>query len=173
MRCEITVGDVLYQIEITPVANGPREKPATIWSCRLNGRESLVDVVRIGHNTVSLLLEGKSVEVRCEFTKERQQVFLNGTSYEVAVRDPRSLRSRKRTGSTGDGPQKLVASMPGKVMRILAREGDEVSAGQGIIVVEAMKMQNEIRSSKAGTLKKLLAREGLNVNAGEVLAIVE
>ncbi len=101
MRCEITVGDRMYQIEITPVANGPRVKPATGWSCR------------------------------------------------------------------------LVASMPGKVMRILAREGDEVSAGQGIIVVEAMKMQNEIRSSKAGTLKKLLAREGLNVNAGEVLAIVE
>ncbi len=63
--------------------------------------------------------------------------------------------------------------MPGKVMRILAREGDEISAGQGIIVVEAMKMQNEIRSSKAGILKKLLAREGLNVTAGEVLAIVE
>jgi|SRR6266567_1849796 len=173
MRCEITVGDRMYQIEITPVANGPRVKPATGWSCRLNGRESVVDVVQIGPNTVSLLLEGKSVEVRREFSGERQQIFLNGSPYEVAVRDPRSLRSRKRTGSTGDGPQKLVASMPGKVMRILAREGDEVSAGQGIIVVEAMKMQNEIRSSKAGTLKKLLAREGLNVNAGEVLAIVE
>jgi biotin carboxyl carrier protein len=173
MRCDITVGDVIYQIEVALVSNGPREKPATSWSCRLNGRESLVDVVQIGPNTLSLLLEGKSVEVRREFSREQQQVFVNGSSYEVAVRDPRSLRSRKRMGSTGEGPQRLIAPMPGKVMRILAREGDEISAGQGILVVEAMKMQNEIRSSKAGILKKLLAREGLNVNAGEVLAIVE
>jgi biotin carboxyl carrier protein len=173
MRSEISVGDITYQVEITPVANDPPDKPAKRWSCRLNGRESVVDVLQIGPNTLSLLLEGKSVEVRREFSREQQQVFLNGSSYEVAVRDPRSLRSRKRMGSAGDGPQKLVASMPGKVMRILAREGDEISPGQGILVVEAMKMQNEIRSSKAGILKKLLAREGLNVSAGEVLAIVE
>jgi biotin carboxyl carrier protein len=98
---------------------------------------------------------------------------LNGTGYEVTVRDPRSLRSRRAMSSSGEGPQRLVASMPGKVMRILAREGDQVSPGQGILVIEAMKMQNEIRSSKTGTLKKLLAREGSNVSAGEVLAIVE
>ncbi|SRR6266498_337564 len=175
MRCEITVGDVIYEIELTPVAStsDTREKPATSWSCKLNGREGLVDAVQIGPDTLSLLLEGKSIEVRREFSRERQQILLNGTSYEVVVRDPRSLRSRKRTGSSDEGPQRLVSSMPGKVMRILAREGDQISAGQGIIVVEAMKMQNEIRSSKAGTLKKLLVREGRNVNAGEVLAIVE
>ena len=175
MRCEITVGDGIYQVEVTPTTNSsePRQKPAKSWRCLLNGRESLVDAIQIDPNTLSLLLEGKSVEVRREFSRERQQIFLNGTSYDVAVRDPRSLRSRKRMGSTSDSPQRLVASMPGKVMRILAREGDEISAGQGIIVVEAMKMQNEIRSSKARILKKLLAREGLNVTAGEVLAIVE
>jgi len=173
MRCDITVGDVIYQVEVTPVANDPPEQAAKRWSCRLNGRESVVEVVQIGPNTLSFLLEGKSVEVRREFSREQQQIFLNGSSYEVAVRDPRSLRSRKRMGSAGEGPQRLIASMPGKVMRILAREGDEISAGQGILVVEAMKMQNEIRSSKAGILKKLLAREGLNVNSGEILAIVE
>jgi biotin carboxyl carrier protein len=58
-------------------------------------------------------------------------------------------------------------------VRVLSREGDRVEAGQGIIVVEAMKMQNEIKSAKAGTLRKLLVGEGANVNAGEVLAIVE
>ena len=63
--------------------------------------------------------------------------------------------------------------MPGKVVRVLAREGDAIESGKGIIVVEAMKMQNEIKSVKAGTLRKLLVREGANVNAGEILAIVE
>ena len=63
--------------------------------------------------------------------------------------------------------------MPGKVVRVLAREGENVQAGQGIIVLEAMKMQNEIKSPKAGTLQKVLAKEGANVNPGEVLAVIE
>jgi biotin carboxyl carrier protein len=63
--------------------------------------------------------------------------------------------------------------MPGKVVRVLVSEGDAVEAGQGLLVVEAMKMQNEIRSPKNGKVEKLLAREGLAVNAGDVLAWVE
>ena len=63
--------------------------------------------------------------------------------------------------------------MPGKVVRVLAKEGDILHAGMGIVVVEAMKMQNEIRSPKEGTLKRMLAREGMNVNAGDVLALLQ
>jgi len=63
--------------------------------------------------------------------------------------------------------------MPGKVVRVLVREKADVEAGQGIVIVEAMKMQNEIKSPKKGILQKLLAAEGSNVNAGDVLAIVE
>ncbi|PYV61479.1 MAG: hypothetical protein DMG97_43015 [Acidobacteria bacterium] len=68
---------------------------------------------------------------------------------------------------------RLTASMPGKVVRVLAKEGDALNAGMGIVVVEAMKMQNEVRSPKEGTLKKMLAREGMNVNVGDVLAVLE
>ena len=63
--------------------------------------------------------------------------------------------------------------MPGKVVRVLANEGDILKAGMGIVVVEAMKMQSELRSPKDGRLKQLLAREGMNVNAGDVLAVLE
>jgi biotin carboxyl carrier protein len=63
--------------------------------------------------------------------------------------------------------------MPGRVIRLLVRAGDEVEAGQGLVVVEAMKMQNEIRSPKKGKVERMLAREGQNVNAGEVLAWVD
>ncbi len=62
--------------------------------------------------------------------------------------------------------------MPGKIVRILVREGDPVEAGQGLLVVEAMKMQNEIRSPKSGIIERVLAAEGQPVNAGEILCIV-
>jgi biotin carboxyl carrier protein len=63
--------------------------------------------------------------------------------------------------------------MPGKVVRVLARAGEVIQAGQGILVIEAMKMQNEVRAPKAGTLKSIVAQQGANVNAGEVLATIE
>jgi biotin carboxyl carrier protein len=63
--------------------------------------------------------------------------------------------------------------MPGKVVRVLVREGDAVEAGAGVLVVEAMKMQNEIKSPKKGKIQRMLAAEGIAVNAGDVLAIVE
>jgi biotin carboxyl carrier protein len=62
--------------------------------------------------------------------------------------------------------------MPGKVVRLLVREGDHVEAGQGLLVVEAMKMQNEIRSPKSGAIERVLAKEGQPVNAGDVLCVV-
>lgn len=63
--------------------------------------------------------------------------------------------------------------MPGKVVRVLANQGDSIRSGNGILVIEAMKMQNEVRSPKDGTVKELHAREGMNVNAGDVLAVLE
>jgi pyruvate carboxylase subunit B len=71
------------------------------------------------------------------------------------------------------GEQKITASMPGRVVRVLARPGEAIRIGQGIVVIEAMKMQNVVRSPKDGALKKLLVAEGANVNAGEVLAVIE
>jgi biotin carboxyl carrier protein len=100
-------------------------------------------------------------------------VWVGSSSYVAEVRDPRSLRARKKKAGDESGPRKLVASMPGKVIRVLVSEKEEVEAGQGIVVVEAMKMQNEIKSPKKGIVRKLVAAEGANVNAGDVLAIVE
>jgi len=99
-------------------------------------------------------------------------LWVGSVRYAVRVRDPRSLRSRQ-AADDGKGPRKLVAPMPGKVVRVLVQEEAEVEAGQGIIVVEAMKMQNEIKSPKKGVVRKLTASEGANVNSGDVLAIVE
>ncbi|MGB6333508.1 MAG: biotin/lipoyl-containing protein, partial [Candidatus Sulfotelmatobacter sp.] len=99
-------------------------------------------------------------------------LWVGSTRFAVEVRDPRSLRSRARAGDDR-GPRKVVAPMPGKVVRLLVSEGDEVESGSGVAVVEAMKMQNEIKSPKRGTVRKILVSEGAAVNAGDVLAIVE
>jgi len=99
-------------------------------------------------------------------------LWVGSRRYAVEVRDPRSLRGRVRAGDE-HGPKKIVAPMPGKVVRLLVREGAEVEPGAGVAVVEAMKMQNEIKSPKKGTIQKILVSEGAAVNAGDVLAIVE
>ena len=78
-----------------------------------------------------------------------------------------------RAPTTAKGPRKLLAPMPGKVVRVLIEGRVEVEAGQGVLVVEAMKMQNEIKSPKKGVVRKMVAAEGANVNAGDVLAVVE
>jgi len=71
-----------------------------------------------------------------------------------------------------EGSQRVIAPMPGKVVRVLVKVGDAIEVGNGILVVEAMKMQNEVRSPKSGKIERLLVSEGQAVSAGEVLAVV-
>jgi biotin carboxyl carrier protein len=93
--------------------------------------------------------------------------------FRAAVRDPRSLRSRLRDGDSVQGIKKLAAPMPGKVVRILAPAGTEVEADQPVLVIEAMKMQNELKSPKRGRVKRVAVSEGAAVEAGQTLAEVE
>jgi biotin carboxyl carrier protein len=99
------------------------------------------------------------------------RITSGASEFVVSVIDPR--RYRKGAGSIlAEGRQQVTAPMPGKVIRVLVKPGDTVKAGQGIVVVEAMKMQNEVKSPKAGTIEKLLIVEGQPVNAGDALAVV-
>jgi biotin carboxyl carrier protein len=144
-----------------------------IWQCRLDGHEVPVDVVQPRQNLLSILIDDKSYEIKREFAGEEEYVWVGTERYAVEVSDPRSLRSRARKPGDDKGPHKLVALMPGKVVRLLVKENSEVEAGEGILVVEAMKMQNEIKSSKKGIISKILTAEGDRVNAGDLLAIVD
>jgi biotin carboxyl carrier protein len=143
------------------------------WLCRLDGREVQMDAVLTRRDVLSLLIDGKAYEIKREMTALDMHLWVGGARYAAELRDPRSLRSRKERGDGAKGPRKLVAPMPGKVVRVLVKEAAEIEAGQGVVVVEAMKMQNEIKSPKRGVVKKILAAEGTAVNAGDVLAIVE
>lgn len=142
------------------------------WSCRLEGREIEVDAVLARPDVLSLRIGNKAYEVKCERVGSDLHLWVGSARFAVEVRDPRSLRARVRAVDE-HGPRKLIAPMPGKVLRILVSPGTEVEAGAGVLVVEAMKMQNEVKSPKKGTIQKILVAEGAAVNAGDVLAIVE
>lgn len=101
------------------------------------------------------------------------EIAVNGRRIPVSVRDPRRIRSNAGAGDVAGGKAALIAPMPGKVVRLLKSVGDEVAAGQGIMIVEAMKMQNEVQSPRAGRVTEIRVSEGQTVNAGETLAVVE
>ena len=165
MLCDVTIDGRSFRVELGRADGG--------WQCRLDGREVQMDAVLSQPDVLSLLIDGQSYEIKRERTGSGGDLWVGGTCYSVELRDPRSLRSRRSGLSASTGPMEVIAPMPGKVVRVLLGEKAPVEAGQGVLVVEAMKMQNEIKSPKKGILKRLLAAEGNNVNAGDVLAIVE
>jgi biotin carboxyl carrier protein len=142
------------------------------WSCRLNGRDFEAEAVLTRPEVLSLRIANLVFEVKSERVANELHLWVGSKRFAVEVRDPRSLRGRARRGDD-HGPRKITAPMPGKVVRLLVHEGERVEPGRGVAVVEAMKMQNEIKSPKQGTVRKILVGEGAAVNAGDVLAIVE
>ena len=120
----------------------------------------------------SVLLDGRSYDAFVEDTPTGLVVTIEGHRFELEVRDPRRW-SRKSAGAGAGTVQSIVSPMPGKVVRVLAAPGDEVVAGQGIVVVEAMKMQNELKANRTGRVLSVAAKEGATVNAGELLATIE
>lgn len=163
MLYEIAIDGKNYRLDLNHAEKG--------WSCRLDGREFEIDAVLARPDVLSLRVENLAYEVKLDRVANELHFWAGSTRFAAEVRDPRSLRGRSRAGDD-HGPRKIVASMPGKVVRLLVGEGDEVEAGAGVAVVEAMKMQNEIKSPKEGTVQKILVSEGAAVNAGDVLAIV-
>jgi biotin carboxyl carrier protein len=164
MTYDIMIDGKTHRLELDRTENG--------WWCRLDGREIAVDAVLARADVLSLRIGNRAFEVKCERVGTEAHFWVGSERFAVELRDPRSLRGRVRT-SDEQGPKKLTAPMPGKVVRILAAQGAEIEAGAGVIVVEAMKMQNEVKSPKKGTIQKILVSTGTAVNAGDVLAIVE
>src|SRR5438445_4133573 len=165
MIYEVLLGDVTHRVEISE-----REGKAIV---KLDGKELSPDVAHPESDVLSVLLDGRSYEVKRQVTPMGTRLLIGDAAFDVEVRDPRSFRARKRGAGLGEGPQKITSPMPGKVVRVLAPEGTEVEAGQGVIVIEAMKMQNEMKSPKKGKVQKIVSAQGAAVNAGDVLAIVE
>ena len=165
MKFEIQIAGRTRVVELT--------RNSDTWRIALDGKEADADAMQIAPGVFSILLDGQSYQVRV--TPEVSGALkLQSGEHEFAaeVADPRAWRGRRHGAVEAKGRQQVVAPMPGKVVRVLVAAGEKVEAGQGLLVVEAMKMQNEVRSPKSGVVERLMVKEGQAVNAGEVLVVI-
>ena len=133
--------------------------------------EHLDQVAQVEPGVYSVLLGGRSFEVRAIASREGLRLELDGRRFTAEVSDPRD-RGKRSAAALGTGRQNIAAPMPGKVIRVLVREGDAVEIGQGLVVVEAMKMQNEMKALRSGQVVEVGVRDGDTVSAGDVLVVL-
>ena len=166
MKYEVRIGGKTRVVELA--------RNSEKWRISLDGNPLDADAVEIATNTFSVLIDGESYEVRVAPAPDGLLTLHTGIAEYIAeVEDPRAWRGRRHGAMEVEGRQQITAPMPGKVVRVLVNTGEAVEVGQGLLVVEAMKMQNEIRSPKKGRVEKLFAEEGQAVNAGDLLAWVD
>lgn len=166
MTYDVVVDGKTHRLELT--------RGEGTWHCTVDGESMEVDAALTARDVLSVLIGNKAYEIKRERSLLGELHMVIGSArYAVDVQDPRSLRTRRAAAGSEAGPQKVAAAMPGKIIRIMVREKDEVAAGQALLVMEAMKMQNEIKSPKTGKVQKVLTSEGSTVNAGDTLAVIE
>lgn len=164
-----TSGGREYRIEVAA-------QEGSLFRLSVDGAIWEVDYARISDRSYSLVIEGASCEVDLVTAANPYTIGVEGEVHEVEVLTERERRlkavTRKAEGGPG-GRQVIAAPMPSKVVKLLVSVGDQVKAGDGVIVVEAMKMENELRVTGPGTVKEIRAKEGEAVGGGQVLVVVE
>ncbi|RMG60048.1 MAG: acetyl-CoA carboxylase biotin carboxyl carrier protein subunit [Deltaproteobacteria bacterium] len=139
----------------------------------LGNKTFVVDAHRVEENTWSIILDGRVFEVDLLVGDEEISVYLNGDLYPLKVVNEQQ-KALSRTKETAEGgKQLLTAPMPGKVVKVLVSEGEEVGPNQGLIIIEAMKMENEFKSSAPGKVKEIFVKEGEVVEGGDKLILIE
>ena len=166
MRYEVEVGGRRRQVVVMKTGDG--------FAVAVDGTPHHVDVARIGGHQLSLILDrmwSADISLMADPSAGRLVVHVAGTLVTVTL-NGRGRYGRKADGGVS-GPQRLAAPMPGKVVRVLARAGDAVRARQPLVVVEAMKMENELRATHDGTVAEVHVREGMSVDAGALLLVIQ
>ena len=147
------------------------------YIAHLDGRAIPVDLCEPMPGVLSLLINDGETQrsYRCIRTlfADEETIALIGSRHRVAVTDPRSLRAQRKGLGAGNGAVQIKSSMPGRVARVLVTAGEDVAAQQGIVVVEAMKMQNELKSPRPARVAEVRVTAGDKVAAGQILAILE
>jgi biotin carboxyl carrier protein len=181
---QIEAGGRIRHVAVTRTGAG--------FAVTVDGRAWKVDATRIDAHTLSLLLDkvgdtvpgvsggstagslSKEVVVVPGRAPDQVTVFIGDTPVAVSMNGHRRWNRGEHVGQGGaSGPLRVIAPMPGKVVRVLVGVGEKVSSRQPLLVVEAMKMENELRASREGTVMEIHAREGMLVEAGALLAVVQ
>lgn len=166
MTFYLEIGGRNCQVEVDP-SDTPGQ-----WRIRIDGQIVEADAHLVRPGVLSLLIGGQSYRVVLDPDTSNPALHVGSERIPYRIDDPRSLRSRRRHAAA-DGPVTLKASMPGRVVRVLVEQGDAVAAHQGVVVVEAMKMQNEVKAPKEGRVRELRVSAGDTVSAGDILAVIE
>lgn len=168
MKLQIEAGGELHEIELE------RGETAGQYRVSMDGASSTeVEAYLLRPGVLSLHIGGKAYRCVLEESAEGTVIHLAGKRHPYRVDDPRSLKSRRSRHAGTDGPKSVTASMPGRVVRVLAKVGDSVEAHQGIVVIEAMKMQNELKAARDGRIVEVRVAAGDKVASGQVLAVLE
>jgi biotin carboxyl carrier protein len=161
------LGGQNYTIEI-------EETGKSVYRVAVDGNEFLVDGKKTGRTNYSLIVDNRSFEIEVDHTEDEYRVLVDGRNYHIHLVDERRmLGGGGQSGVQLQGRQKVSVPMPGKVIAVLVSEGDKVETGQGLVIVEAMKMENEVHSPIAGEVKEIKVKPGDTVEGGAVLVIVE
>lgn len=167
MRLELNVAGRVRTVSV--------ERRGAALAVTLDGTPVDVDVVSLGPGRCSLRLTGtgRQHDVAVTITGPGGQVdvAVSGTIVPV-TRRAAGVGGRSGGAAAADGPQRLCAPMPGKVVRVLVKPGDQVTLRQGVVVVEAMKMENELRAGRAGVVREVSVVEGASVDAGTLLVVI-
>jgi biotin carboxyl carrier protein len=162
MKISAKAGTQVYELLVDREDGG--------YVVEVDGTKHLVDAQKLEGDFYSILTGGRSYEVSVERHGDGYQVRHGAAQQVVTLTDP-SRRARDAKRET-DGPMKVVTVMPGRVVRVLVAEGDTVEEGQGVIVIEAMKMENEIAAPKAGKVTRIEVAEGESVEGGGALLVI-
>jgi len=181
MIFEVAIGDRVRTVGIV--------RKGGVLHVDLDGRIHVVDARRISDAMVSMLVQcegaaapSRSVDVAFAWKGTARpgeggdfDVHLDGRTIPLQIRPAGAFGRQKKLGpgADGTGPQRVIAPMPGKVVRVLVQAGDDVKTRQGLVVVEAMKMENELRAARDGRVRDVAVTEGQSVDAGAVLLTVE
>ncbi len=181
MIFEVAIGDRVRTVSVV--------RKGAVLHVTLDGHTHVVDARRVSDSALSLLVQNGKATCRCSRSTPRLRCSADwrrrprrsrrgthgaGPGPHVDVADAPGRVIRARAGQAGGaGPQRVVSPMPGKIVRVLVKAGDQVTAKQGLVVVEAMKMENELRAARDGRVRELSVAEGQSVDAGTVLLVVE
>jgi biotin carboxyl carrier protein len=161
------LGDQSYTIEIEEISK-------SVYRVAVDGNEFLVDGKKTGRTNYSLIVDDRSFEIEVDHTEDEYRVLVDGRNYHINLVDERRVRvGGTQSGLELQGRQLISVPMPGKIIAVLVSDGDAVEKGQGLVIVEAMKMENEVRSPVTGTVRDIKVKPGDTVEGGAVLVVVE
>jgi biotin carboxyl carrier protein len=161
------LGEKTYTVDIEEIGK-------SLYRVSVDGSEFLVDGKKTGLTNYSLIVDNRSFEIEVDVKEDEYRVLVDGRNYHIDLVDERRVRlGGLQSDIELQGRQNVSVPMPGKIIAVLVAEGDKVEKGQGLVIVEAMKMENEVRCPINGEVKEVRVKTGDAVEAGAVLAVVE